>query len=242
MVTFTIWLLCRRIGSKLIHQTFPSIGGFTSATGVTPVQRTTIDYYTPIDQPITEYAVVQELLKRSEEATAEVGQKYTLNTFDLGVCMKALPLVWKYPERYKFHVITPGAFHTGMNLIGMLTAHKCRGSGYQDILLEAGLVTSGSLNSVLKGKAYNKALFCLKAVIEGLERLLIEQYIKENGEMEDTSALQCLVHSLDHDKLKDAELDQDTIALVTKYHAFQESVGGGGGLSGKDCCVLDVCH
>ena len=118
-------------------------------------------------------------------------QKYTFNTFDLGVCTKALPLAWKYSECYEFHVITPGAFHTGTDFIGMLTARKCRGSGYQDILLEVGLVTSGSLNSVLMGTACNKALFCINAVIEGLERLLIEKYIKDNGEMDDPSALQC---------------------------------------------------
>ena len=169
---YYIWLFCRGIGNRLRYQTFPPLGGFTSATGASPLQKTTIDYFTPIDQPITEYAVVQELLKRSEDATAEVGQEYTLNTFDLGVCMKALPLLWKYPERYKHHVITPGPFHTGMNFIGMLTYHKCQGSGYQDILLESGLVTSGSLCSVLKGKAYNKALFCLKTVVEALESLV----------------------------------------------------------------------
>ena len=56
---------------------------------------------------------------------------------------------------------------------------KCRGSGYQEILLEAGLVTSGSINSVLSGKAYNKALFCLKTVVEALQRLLIDVFIEE---------------------------------------------------------------
>ena len=30
-----------------------------------------------------------------EAAAAEVGQKYTIITFNLGMCMKALPLVWK---------------------------------------------------------------------------------------------------------------------------------------------------
>ena len=53
----------------------------------------------PIHQPITQYEVGQELQKQTEEATAEVGQKYTINTFDLGVSMKALPLVWKSPEK-----------------------------------------------------------------------------------------------------------------------------------------------
>ena len=99
----------------------------------------------PINKPITQYEVVQGLLKQTEEATAEVGQKYTINTFDLGVFMKALPLVWKSPEKYKHHLILLGQFHTVMNYIGMITNHKCRGSGYAEILLEAQLVTTGCL-------------------------------------------------------------------------------------------------
>ena len=95
-----------------------------------------------------------------------------INTFDLGVCMKALPLIWKFHDRYKNHVVIPGPFHTKMNYIGMLTKKKAAGSGYAEILLEAGLVTSGCLKSVLSGKAYSKALFNLKATVEALERFV----------------------------------------------------------------------
>ena len=59
-----------------------------------------------------------------------VGQEYVLSTFDLGGCMKALSLIWKAPDKYKKHVVTPGQFHTSMNYMGGLTGHKCRGSGY----------------------------------------------------------------------------------------------------------------
>ena len=76
--------------------------------------------------------------------------------------MKALPLIWKFPDEYRKHVVTPGPFHTGMNYMGMVTGHKYRGSGYAEILIEAELITSGCLASVLSGKAYAKALFCPK--------------------------------------------------------------------------------
>lgn len=79
------------------------------------VKMATTDYFTPINQLITENAIVQELLRCSEAATAAVSQQYVLNTFDLGVCMKALPLIWKFPEKYTNHVGIPCQFHTGMN-------------------------------------------------------------------------------------------------------------------------------
>ena len=111
-------------------QEVPSLGGLISSTGKTPPRKTTLDYYTPIHQPITQYETVQELLERSQLSTHDVGQMYTINTFDLGVCMKALTLIWKYPEKFKNHIVLPGPFHTEMNYIGMVTGHKCRGPGY----------------------------------------------------------------------------------------------------------------
>ena len=132
---YHIWLVARVVGSSGKTQPVPGFGGFISDTGNKPSRKSIIDYFVPIDQPFTEYSVITELLRRSEEATMAVGQGYVLSTFDRGGCMKALPLIWKAPDKYKKHVVTPG--------------HKCRGSGYSEILIEAELVTSGCLNSLL---------------------------------------------------------------------------------------------
>ena len=70
-----------------------------------------------------------------------------------------------------------GPFHTSMNYMGMLTGHKMCGSGYTELLLEAQLVTTGSMKGVLSGKAYAKSLFCLKTVCEAMKRLLMEIFI-----------------------------------------------------------------
>ena len=117
------------MGSSGKKQLVPRFGGFISATGVKPTQKSTIDYFIPINHPFTEVSVIKERLRRSADATREVGQAYVLNTFDLGRCMKALPLIWKFPDEYKKHVIIPGPFHTGMNYKGMVTGNTCRGSG-----------------------------------------------------------------------------------------------------------------
>ena len=103
----------------------------------------------------------------------EVGQENVLNTFGLGRCMKALPLIWKFQDEYRMHVATPGPFHTGMNYMGMVTGHKYMGSEYDEIFTEAELITNGCLASVLSVKTYAKALCCLKIVTEAMERLLI---------------------------------------------------------------------
>lgn len=178
----------------------------------------------PINQPITQYEVVQELLRQSEEATAEVGQKYTINTFDLGVCMKALPLVWKFPGKYQHHLVLPGQFHTVMNYLGRITNHKCRGSGYAEILLKAQLVTSGCLKSVLSGKAYSKALFCLKTVCEALERLLLERFMEEEDVHLTPEALLNLIKLCDRQYLELALQDDSTLSIIKHYLKYQDKV------------------
>lgn len=159
----------------------------------------------------------------------EVGQEYVLNTFDLGGCMKALPLIWKFPDEYEEHVVTPGPFHTGMNYMGMVTAHKCKGSGYAEILIEAELVfTSGCLEGVLKGKAHAKALFCLKTVSEAMERLLLQRFIEEDiAEITNPKALFDLVQTCSHEYLDLALKDPSTLDILKNYEAYENKVRAG---------------
>lgn len=77
------------------------MGGFVSGTGHPPDKLITIDFYPFITEPITEHNVLQELLHHCEKATEQVGQKYTVTTFDFGVVMKAMTIIWKNPACYK---------------------------------------------------------------------------------------------------------------------------------------------
>lgn len=140
--------------------------------------------------------------------------------------------------------ILSGPFHTGMNFMGML-GKKCRGSGYQEILLEAGLVTSGSINSVMSGRAYNKALFCLKSVTEALERLLFEVFVEQRGdELQDSAVITSLFVSPDRDQLMMAIHDPVVTELIKDYMQFEDKVRQG--LLGKTAVfwisVIDQAH
>ena len=143
------------------EQEMHALGCFISATGAMPTKIFTIDYYILINHTKIQYETVKELPRQSGEATLEIGQKHNIKTFKLGVCMKVLPLVLKYPERYRDHITLLGPFHTCINYIGMITDLKCLGSGFADIILEVKLVTSGYIRNVLSGKTYAKALFYL---------------------------------------------------------------------------------
>ena len=145
------WFLARILNSGEKKQLIRAFDGFISATGSSTAGKSSIDCFTPIDQPLTDFRVVRELFKRSEKAIDVVGQQYVRNTFDLGGCMKALPIIWKNPE-YRRQVVTPGPFFTTMNYLSMVTGHKCNGSGYSELLVESKLAINVCLTGILSGK------------------------------------------------------------------------------------------
>ena len=63
-----------------------------------------------------------------------------------------------------------------------------QGSGFEDIVIEAGICASGSLKKVMSGKHYNRALRVHKLMLEGLERLLFQVFEAEENSMEGLNA------------------------------------------------------
>ena len=228
-----VWLFIRKDMSS-VGQIVPGWGGFVSVTGSRPMQLTTIDYYPVINRPITDYSTVQECLRVAEEATREVGQTYTINTFDLGVCMKALPLIWNDPERYKNHIVMVGTFHLVCAYFKMV-GKKMAGSGLSDALLEAGLIGSGSVNGVLSGKHYERAMYCHKILLESLERILLDKFLEQEDEdvifatlPEGTrDKVNTLIYSQTKYTMDDLMLDEEFITFMRKYTGFKKSVRDG---------------
>ena len=135
--------------------------------------------------------------------------------------MKALPLIWNFPDKFKEHVVISCPFHTEINFIGMLTNHKMRGSGYAEIMEEARLVIKGRIKNALNEKAFAKTLFSFKAINKALERLLLEVFRKEeNVEIHPTYVL-TLTDSRNRSNLDAALNHQTTIALIQVHLEFQ---------------------
>lgn len=72
---YYIWLFARLYGGQEAIQAVP---GFVSATVIKPLCKSTIEYMTPVQQSFTEYSSMKELLRWNEEATVDVGQKYSI--------------------------------------------------------------------------------------------------------------------------------------------------------------------
>ena len=121
-----------------------------------------------INAPITDLRTIQECLKFSQNAASKVGQKYSITTYDLGVCMKAFPLIWNEQKKTLYFL--------GHFIFAELTLKVlyCQGSGW----LEAKLITTGSVSGVTDGKHWDRALNTHKSMLEAMERLLNEKYLE----------------------------------------------------------------
>ena len=94
MLKYFLWCIWR-LHSSTVSQHIPEWAGFISETGQVPKRLTTIDYYSIINYLITDYSTVKKCFRVSKNASQEVGQKYAVTTFDLGLSMKAYPIIWK---------------------------------------------------------------------------------------------------------------------------------------------------
>ncbi|KAL8579435.1 hypothetical protein ACOMHN_026800 [Nucella lapillus] len=176
-----IWILARYRFSS--DQCIPSWAGWVSLTGnnlsMANVQ-TTVGYMQPVLRPITENDTLQHILQVSVDATKEVKQKTTFFTGDLAVAKKAFMIVWQN-QRFQSVLVRLGMFHflcSYMAALGKLV----RGSGLGDVIVQSGICASGSIEAVLAGKHYNRALRVHKVVLESLQRLLLEQFLNESTE------------------------------------------------------------
>lgn len=83
----------------------------------------------------------------------------------------SIPLTWVSAWK---SFIWYGSIHTSIQNTSSFLVYFTPRYDSTEILMEAELVTSGTLLSILSRKAYWKSLFLLKAVGQALERLLFE--------------------------------------------------------------------
>ena len=116
-----------------------------------------VGYWQLIDASPTELSTVYTLLKKSVQMAVQLGLADTVVVLDQAIYAKALDVVWKQPEEFKSVVLRMGSFHIACVFLAVI-GKRFGDSGLRDLLIESRIVGSGSVNGVLQGKHYNRAL------------------------------------------------------------------------------------
>ena len=115
--------------------------------------------------------------------------KYTHITLDVGAAIKPYHVIWNNPNLWSDIIIYLGDFHAIMAYFGAIGTFDS-GSGFEDILFQAGLCSAGSLNGLLSGN-YNRCWLLCESFSEALIRLFQEQYLPEIPEIRKASTRYC---------------------------------------------------
>ena len=167
------WTTSRLLASK--DQVEPNFAGFCvkSAEEGTILEETKLTYLPPINAPITDFPTTCKIFEVIQKRAGRVNMQYANITFDIGAAINAHKVLWNYPERFKNIIIHLGDFHFMKEIFAVLGKLVC-GSGFEDVVFQTGICSSGSLNGVLSGFHYNRYWTVHSIFAEALERLLFK--------------------------------------------------------------------
>ena len=100
----------------------------------------------------------------------KTGQRDIAVTFDQAIYAKAQEIIWSTNGEFNNVVLCMGAFHTSMTVMAVIGKHF-GDAGLMSLMIESGVLASGSAPAILNGKQYNRAIHLHTLVMEALQRL-----------------------------------------------------------------------
>ena len=142
--------------------------------------------------------------------------------------MNAFKVLWNYLEKFSNIVIHLGDFHymkEGFILMGKLIG----GSGFEDVIFQAGICSSGSMNGVISGSHYNCSWAVHGLFSEALERLLFERFLTMVYDTDIPDVIRCnlLNRKATDNLLNDIEFNIEVARFSTLYENFKQDIRSG---------------
>jgi len=134
------------------------------------VKKDTVGYLPTINAPATQLSTVHKVLKQALNIQKTLDLTEIVCVFDQALYAKAAEITWKHEEMNQNIVLRMGAFHTLCNLLSII-GKRFGSAGLRDISVESGIITEGSVDTVLEGRNYNRGVRLCKLMYEALLRL-----------------------------------------------------------------------
>ncbi|CAG2194970.1 unnamed protein product [Mytilus edulis] len=125
-----------------------------------------------IRQSLTQNLLTWATMKRCADMCQKVGQPFSIQTFDLQLYAVAQQVKWDRPSEFKSHILRLGGFHTLSCFISSIG--KIWGDGgLRDLLVDSGVYAAATVDQMLAGKQFNRAVRGLTLLYETLKTLWI---------------------------------------------------------------------
>ena len=224
-----LWTILRK-------QIIPPFSGYTVqeqsiSINASDLKKNNLTYLPPINSPIAHYDTIYELFKTLQTTATITKMRYVNLTLDAGAYVNAYRVLCNYPKVFSNLILHLGDFHYMKELFGIVGT-LVKASGLEDIIFQAGVCSTGSLNGVLAGSHYNRCWTVHTAMAEALERLLLELLLSTGHHI--PTVLQCFYGKND-DNSKSSCINliyhEDVINFQQSYVKFQQNIRDG--LHGK---------
>ena len=141
------------------------------------LRKSKIGYLPVIEASPTKYDTVFTILQKCIDYADLLRLNYIMVVFDMAIYLKAQEIRWNDKILHDRVVVRLGEFHTAMSYLGVI-GRRFGSAGLSDILVEADIIGQGSINSVLSGKHYNRAIRAHKIMFEAMQRLKFRAFRK----------------------------------------------------------------
>ena len=154
--TILVWSVLRMLASE--DQTLPTLSGWLMIMRqkhTSLIHKTVETFLPPMATSINEFGTLYNLLIHLQGLAVDVNMPYVNLTMDVGAAMNAYKVVWNFPLKFANVMLHLGDFHfmkENFAVIGKLIT----GSGFEDIVFQANICSSGCLNGILNGSHYNR--------------------------------------------------------------------------------------
>ena len=163
----------------------PDWAGFNAALCSQSIPSTSkIGYLPVINAPSTQLSTCKKVLDMAVNISQQTKQQDIVVVADQAIYAKLQEILWhdqvknaEHPERAEFKrvVARMGTFHIICTLLAII-GKRYGDAGLRDILVEANIVSAGSLVGVLEGKHYNRSVKAHQIVAEAFERLRWQEF------------------------------------------------------------------
>ena len=159
------WILCRMPSKDTLfslednqRQVIPAWSGFNIKLREDSVPREcSVGFCQVIEASPTELPTVYTVLQRSLQMADQLGQHDVIVVFDQAIYAKALEGLWQKKDQFQRLVVRIGSFHTICAFLAAI-GKRFGDAGLADVLVESGIVGSGSVAGVIEGRHYNRAV------------------------------------------------------------------------------------
>ena len=155
---YRVWIELRKLRTHPLLLVPGWTGFFIKVRDNIVVIQSTIGYLDTLDSPATDLMTAYEVLCLGCEIKESFKLKAVACIFDQAFYTKAMEAFWKHKAQFEGFVITMSGFHLLMTTMLAITGSRFADAGLRDVAVQSEIIAEGSVDSVLNGKHYNRAV------------------------------------------------------------------------------------